>query len=181
MNIKGTKSEKNVAAAFAGESQARNKYTYYMQVAKAEGLTALADFYEQMAKNEMNHAKVWFKLLNDGLGSVEEGLIDAAKGESDEWTSMYPQFAKDAREEGLEELAQLFEKVAGVERDHERRFLEELMKYKSGSASAAPVLATRQPAKVCMYCGYIHLKADGEPPYVCPLCGALGAYEDTQV
>ena len=179
MNIKGTKSEENLRQAFAGESQARNKYTYYMQMASDEGLEELAKFYRRMAENEMVHARLWFELLHDGLDTVEDTLLDSSAGEGYEWTSMYPSFAQVARDEGLEELAELFEMVASVERDHERMFLEELIELKSGRRSTAAT--ARQSAKKCVFCGYIHLDAYGEAPYVCPLCGALGSYEDTIV
>ncbi|MEG1448913.1 MAG: rubrerythrin family protein, partial [Oscillospiraceae bacterium] len=122
MNIKGTKSEENIKKALFGESVARNKYTYFAQKAKEEGNETMANLFERMATNEMNHAKIWFKVLN-GIGTTNDNLKTAATGEYEEWTSMYPSFAKTAREEGLEDLAKMFEKVAEIEKDHERQFL----------------------------------------------------------
>ena len=114
--LKGTKTEANLQAAFAGESQARNKYTYYASKAKKDGYVQIAAIFEETANNEKEHAKMWYKLLNDGIGSTEENLKDAAEGENYEWTDMYAGFAKEAREEGSEEIAALFEGVAAIER-----------------------------------------------------------------
>lgn len=113
--LKGTKTEANLQAAFAGESQARNKYTYYASKAKKDGYVQIAAIFEETANNEKEHAKMWYKLLNDGIGSTEENLKDAAEGENYEWTDMYAGFAKEAREEGFEEIAALFEGVAAIE------------------------------------------------------------------
>ena len=121
--LKGTKTEANLQAAFAGESQARNKYTYYASKAKKDGYVQIADLFEETANNEKEHAKIWFKLLHGGdIPTTEENLLDAAEGENYEWTDMYAGFAKEAREEGFTEIAVLFEKVAAIEKMHEERY-----------------------------------------------------------
>lgn len=178
MKIKGTQSEKNLLTAFAGESQARNKYTYYAARAEEEGCHETAELFENMAKNETEHAKVWFKLLF-GIKDTDEHLMDAASGEHSEWRSMYPEFAKTAREEGLEELAQLFERVAAVEQLHEMTFLKEFGRVKMGAA--APETAPPRKVYRCAFCGQLHEIADGEPPAVCPLCQAIGSFQLTEI
>ena len=122
MNLKGTKTEKNLQTAFAGESQARNKYTFYASQAKKEGFEQIAAIFTETANNEKEHAKMWFKLLNGGIGNTVENLKDAAAGENYEWTDMYASFAKEAREEGFEQIAVLFEKVGDIEKEHEERY-----------------------------------------------------------
>lgn len=184
MNLKGTKSEENVRAALAGESMARNKYTYYAMQAREEGEEEVAEFFEKMAKNETFHAKVWFSLLNGGLGNTEENLKNAAAGENQEWTSMYPEFAKTAREEGLEELANTFEQVARIEKDHERMFLQKLIQFKSKSQAAKSgqkevkeeVIPEKKtvPGYRCVFCGAVY----EQKTVVCPLCKAINAWEN---
>ena len=122
MNLKGTKTEQNLQTAFAGESQARNKYTFYASQAKKEGFEQIAALFTETANNEKEHAKMWFKLLNGGIGKTVDNLKDAAAGENYEWTDMYATFAKEAREEGFEEIANLFAGVAKVEKEHEERY-----------------------------------------------------------
>ncbi len=123
MNLKGTKTEKNLMEAFSGESQARNKYTYYASQAKKDGYVQISKLFEETANNEKEHAKIWLKLLKGGkIPSTIENLKDAAEGENYEWVTMYKNFAKEAREEGFEEIAVLFENVAKIERDHEERY-----------------------------------------------------------
>lgn len=177
MQIKGTKSEQNILAAFAGESQARNKYTYFAERARAEGHSDTAELFDKMAENEKEHAKIWFKLLS-GVGGTTENVQNAAAGENGEWQDMYPRFAKEAREEGLEMLAKMFEQVAGIEKTHEERFLKEYARLadKSGTAKIETRLVFR-----CMFCGYIHEVDGNEPPAVCPLCQAIGAFEMAEV
>ena len=122
-NLKGSKTEANLQTAFAGESQARNKYTYFASKAKKEGFVQIAAIFEETAKNEQEHAKIWFKLLNGGeISSTAENLLAAAEGENYEWTDMYAEFAVTAREEGFEEIAKLFEGVAAIEKEHEERY-----------------------------------------------------------
>ena len=115
MNLKGTKTEANLQTAFAGESQARNKYTFYASKAKKEGYEQIAALFQETADNEKEHAKMWFKLLHDGIGTTTENLKDAAAGENYEWTDMYATFAKEAKEEGFDHIAKLFEMVGAVE------------------------------------------------------------------
>lgn len=187
MNFKGTQSEINVKAAFAGESQARNKYTYFAAEARKEGQEDIAILFEKMADNEREHAKIWFKLLNDGFGDVATNLQDAAKGENYEWTSMYPQFAEQARADGLELLATMFERVSAIETDHERRFLETLIAFKTKQSntktSTAPKQTTSagQPVQAgkpyrCMFCGH----SEATRPDVCPVCEAIGSFESVK-
>ena len=121
-DLKGTKREANLQAAFAGESQARNKYTYFASRAKKDGYVQIAAVFEETANNEKEHAKMWYKLLNGGIGSTVENLKAAADGENFEWTDMYENFAKEAREEGFEDIARLFEGVAAIEKEHEERY-----------------------------------------------------------
>ncbi len=159
----GTKTEKNLMEAFAGESQARNKYTYYASAAKKAGYVQMANIFEETANQEKEHAKLWFKEFH-GIGTPEENLADAAAGENEEWTSMYKRMAEEAREEGFEELAAKFEYVAAVEAAHERRYLKLLESLKEGKTfkGDAPL------GWKCNNCGYIHL--GDEAPVECPAC-----------
>ncbi len=122
--LKGSKTEANLLTAFAGESQARNKYTYYASKARKDGYVQIANIFEETAANEKEHAKMWFKLLNGGIGDTLDNLKDAAAGENYEWTDMYAGFAKTAREEGFDQIANLFEGVAKIEKEHEERYLK---------------------------------------------------------
>ena len=125
MNLEGTKTQANLMAAFAGESEARNKYTYYASKAKKDGFVQISQLFTETANNEKEHAKIWFKLLHNGsVPDTATNLQDAATGENYEWTEMYPQFAREAREEGFEEIARLFEAVAKIEQEHEQRYLK---------------------------------------------------------
>ena len=136
MEFKGSKTEKNLQAAFSGESQARNKYTYYASVAKKAGYEQIKAFFEETANNEKEHAKIWFKLLHGGeMPNDVDALKDAAAGEHYEWTEMYPTFAKEAREEGFDKIAFLFEKVAQIEKHHEERYLALLNNIESKQVS----------------------------------------------
>lgn len=171
MNLKGTKTEQNLMAAFAGESQARNKYTYYASKAKKEGYEQIAAIFEETAGNEKEHAKMWFKLLHDdAIPSTIENLEDAANGENYEWTEMYAEFAKIAREEGFEHIAYLFEGVGKIEKEHEER-------YKSLLANIKEEKVFEKSEKVmwvCRNCGHVHF---GEKaPEVCPICSHPKAY-----
>ena len=123
MNFIGSQTEKNLLAAFAGESQARNRYTFFASVAKKAGYEQIAAIYEETAANEKEHAEVWYKLLHNGIGTTAENLLDAAKGENYEWTEMYKNFAEVADEEGFTQLAFLFREVARIEKEHEERYL----------------------------------------------------------
>ena len=130
MDLKGSKTEANLQAAFAGESQARNKYTYYASAARKEGLVQIAKLFEETARNEQEHAKIWFKLLHNGIADTATNLEDAAAGEHYEWTDMYANFAKDAKAEGFDKIAFLFEAVAKIEKEHEERYLKLLKNVK---------------------------------------------------
>lgn len=176
MNLKGSKTEANLMAAFAGESQARNKYTYYASKAKKEGYNEIAAVFEETANNEKEHAKIWFKLLHDGeVPGTLANLADAAAGENYEWTDMYARMAREAREEGFEELAVKFELVAKVEAAHERRYnlLLESLKNDKTFKGDAPL------GWKCRNCGYIH--EGDEAPEVCPCCAHPKAYFERKV
>ncbi len=168
--LKGTKTEANLQAAFAGESQARNKYSYYASKAKKDGYVQIAAIFEETANNEKEHAKMWYKLLNDGIGSTEENLNDAAEGENYEWTDMYAGFAKDAREEGFEEIAALFEGVAAIEKEHEERYRKLLANIEGGLVFSKDGDTIWQ----CANCG--HICVGKEAPEVCPVCAHPQAY-----
>ncbi len=170
MNLKGTKTEANLAAAFAGESQARNKYTYYASKAKKDGYEQIAQLFLETAENEKEHAKLWFKLLNDGIGTTAENLKDAAEGENYEWTDMYAQMAKDAREEGFDYIANLFEGVAAIEKTHEERYRKLLANVEGG------LVFSRDGDMIweCGNCGHIHIGKAA--PEVCPVCAHPKAY-----
>ncbi|MDD3341385.1 MAG: rubrerythrin family protein [Bacilli bacterium] len=171
MNLQGTKTEQNLMAAFAGESQARNKYTYYASKAKKEGFEQIAGIFLETADNEKEHAKMWFKLLQGGeIKSTAENLEDAANGENYEWTDMYANFAKDAKEEGFAHIAFLFEEVAKIEKRHEERYRALLANVKEEKAFAKEV----PTMWICRNCGHVHF---GEKaPAVCPVCVHPQAY-----
>jgi rubrerythrin len=171
MELKGTKTEKNLMEAFLGESGARNKYTYFASQAKKEGYVQIAKIFEETAGNEKEHAKIWFKLLHGGqIGTTMENLEAAAQGEHYEWTDMYANFAKDAKEEGFDKIAFLFEAVAKIEKEHEERYLQLLENVKEGKVFARE----GKEAWICSNCGHIHVgeKALG----VCPVCAHPQAY-----
>lgn len=170
----GTKTEQNLMAAFAGESQARNKYTYYASAAKKAGFVQMANIFEETANQEKEHAKMWFKEFH-GIGDVAENLKDAAAGENYEWTDMYKKMAEEAREEGFEELAVKFERVAEVEAAHEKRYLKLLESYEKGATfkGDAPL------GWKCNNCGYIH--TGEEAPDVCPACNHPKAHFERKV
>lgn len=170
MELKGSQTEKNLMAAFAGESMARNKYTYYASKAKKEGYVQLGDLFEETANNEKEHAKIWFKLLHDGIPSTDVNLQDAASGENYEWTDMYPGFAKAAREEGFTKIAVLFEKVAEIEKEHEQRYLKLLDNLKTG----AIFIRDEKVLWQCSNCGHIVLGT--KAPELCPVCDHPKAY-----
>lgn len=170
MNLKGTKTEANLMAAFAGESQARNKYTYYASKARKEGLNQIADFFEETARNEKEHAKIWFKLLHDGIPDTEANLLDAAEGENYEWTDMYAGFAQTAKEEGFDKIAYLFSAVAKIEKEHEERYRKLLENIKTGKVFARE----EKQVWICDNCGHIH--EGPKAPEVCPVCAHPQAY-----
>ena len=170
----GTQTEKNLMAAFAGESEARNKYTYFASKAKKEGYEQIAALFLKTADNEKEHAKLWFKELN-GIGDTAENLLSAAEGENYEWTTMYDEFAKTAEEEGFAEIAEKFRGVAAVEKAHEERYNKLVERIESGEGFE------REGVKVwkCLNCGHLHVGA--EAPEVCPVCNHPKAYFEEQV
>ncbi len=171
MNLKGTKTEANLQAAFAGESQARNKYSYYASKAKKDGYQQIAAIFEETAANEKEHAKIWFKLLHGGsVPSTVENLKDAAAGENYEWTDMYAGFAKEAREEGFNDIADLFEAVGKIEKEHEERYLKLLENIETG------IIFSRDGEMIwkCRNCG--HIVIGKAAPEVCPVCDHPQAY-----
>ena len=164
-DLKGTKTEQNLMTAFAGESQARNKYSYYASKAKKDGYVQIANIFEETANNEKEHAKLWFKLLHGGaVPSTIENLKDAAAGENYEWTDMYAQFAKEAREEGFDEIAYKFEMVGAIEKHHEERYLKLLDNIEK------KIVFTKDGDAIwqCSNCG--HICIGKEAPQVCPVC-----------
>ena len=176
MELKGSRTEKNLQAAFAGESQARNKYTYFASKAKKEGFEQIAAIFLETAENEKEHAKRWFKYLHDnGVPSTIENLKAAAEGENYEWTDMYKEFAQVAREEGFLEIAAKFELVGKIEAEHEKRYLALLDKVKGGKVYIAPDVVVWK----CRNCGHIHIGK--EAPKVCPACGHPQSYFELRV
>ena len=171
MDLKGTKTEANLKTAFAGESEARNKYTYYASKARKDGYQQIADIFEETAANEKEHAKIWFKLLHDGsVPDTITNLKDAAEGENYEWTDMYQEFAKTAREEGFTRLAFLFEGVAAIEKEHEERYRKLLKNVEEG------LVFSRDGDKIwkCRNCG--HIVIGKSAPEICPVCSHPKAY-----
>lgn len=169
-DLKGTRTEANLMAAFAGEAQARTKYNYYASKAKKEGYVQIAALFEETAANEKEHAKIWFKLLHNGIGSTIDNLKDAAEGENYEWTDMYAGFAKEAKEEGFDEIAALFEGVAAIEKEHEERYKKLLANIEGG------LVFSRDGDMVwqCSNCG--HIVVGKKAPEVCPVCAHPQAY-----
>ena len=165
MELKGSKTEENLRIAFAGESQARNKYDFYASQARKDGYVQIAELFSETAANEREHAKMWFKLLMGGsIPATEENLLDAAAGENFEWTKMYAEFAVTAREEGFDQIAALFEGVAAIEREHEERYRKLLANIKDG------VVFSRDGDMIwqCGNCGHVHVGK--QAPEVCPVC-----------
>ena len=167
--LKGTRTEQNLRAAFSGESEARNKYTYFASVAKKEGYNQIAAIFEETAGNEKEHAKMWFKLLK-GIGDTKANLVSAAGGENYEWTQMYPEFARVAREEGFDEIAGMFERVAEVEKEHEERYKKLLANVEGGKVFISDDVVLWQ----CTNCGAIVIGKGA--PEVCPVCAHPKAY-----
>lgn len=169
MNISGTKTEQNLRTAFAGESQARNKYTYFASVAEKEGYEQIADIFRTTADNEKAHAKIWFKLLG-GISDTAKNLADAAAGENSEWTQMYAEFEKTAKEEGLNSIAQLFAMVARIEKEHEERFRALIKNLEQKQVFSR----LTEQSWICRNCGHIHSGKDA--PGVCPVCAHPQSY-----
>ena len=165
MKLKGTKTEENLMKAFAGESQARNKYNYFASKAKKDGYEQIGAIFEETANNEKEHAKIWFKLLNGGeIPSTIDNLLEAAEGENYEWTDMYAEFAKTAKEEGFDHIAYLFDSVGKIEKHHEERYRALLENVKNE-------MVFKKPAEnmwICRNCGHVHYGK--QAPEVCPIC-----------
>ncbi|HAQ56404.1 MAG TPA: rubrerythrin family protein [Acholeplasmatales bacterium] len=176
MELKGSKTEENLKAAFAGESQARNKYTFYASVAKKEGYNQIGDFFLETSENEKAHAKIWFKLLHGGdVPTTEVNLVDGAAGEHYEWTEMYKEFAEVARAEGFTKIAFLFEGVAKIEKEHEERYLALLKNVKESRVFASET----SEIWICQECGHIHVGK--KAPEKCPVCDHPKAYFSRRV
>ncbi len=170
MDLKGTRTEANLMAAYAGESQARVKYEYYASKAKKDGYQQIGELFMETSNNEKEHAKLWFKLLHGGMPETTANLADAAAGENFEWTDMYAKFAKEAREEGFDDIAKMFEGVAAIEKTHEERYRKLLANIEGG------LVFSREGDMIweCANCGHIHVGK--EAPQVCPVCAHPQAY-----
>lgn len=181
MNFKNTKSAQNIALAFSGESKARNNYTYFAIQARLEGHDNIADLFERMAENEKEHARAFFELINNGLGTTADNLVKAASSENTEWKNLYPAFAKTAREEGFEKLAFLFEKIAAIENDHEKKFLEALVNMQRNDEPNAtdytdniyPKNYNKVISYRCKFCGNVEKSSLS----FCPVCEAEDAFQ----
>ena len=176
MELKGSRTEQNLMTAFAGESQARNKYTYYASEAKKAGYTVIADIVEETANNEKEHAKLWFKLLHgDKVPDTATNLLDAADGENYEWTDMYANFAKTAKEEGFDRIAYLFEAVGKIEKEHEERYRAILEKL-----NAETIFVSEEvQVWICTNCGHVHVGK--KAPEMCPVCQHPKSYFQKKV
>ena len=174
MELKGSRTEANLMAAFAGESQARNKYTYYASKAKKEGYVQIAALFEETANNEKEHAKIWFKLLHDGISDTATNLKDAAAGENYEWTDMYATFAKEAKEEGFDHIAYLFEEVAKIEKEHEERYLTLLKNVEDQTVFEKG----EDKIWICRNCGHVYVGTKALD--VCPVCKHPKSYMEVK-
>ena len=176
MELKGSKTEQNLMTAFAGESQARNKYTYYASEARKAGYTVIADIFEETAGNEKEHAKLWFKILHgDKVPDTATNLLDAAEGENYEWTDMYAGFAKTAKEEGFDRIAYLFEAVGKIEKEHEERYRALLEKLNTETI----FVSEEVQVWICTNCGHVHVGK--KAPEMCPVCQHPKAYFQKKV
>ena len=169
-NLKGSKTEQNLKTAFAGESQAAIKYGYYSSQAKKDGYVQIANIFAETSGNEKEHAKLWFKLLHDGMPTTSDNLKDAAAGEQYEWTEMYKEFAETAREEGFERIAKMFEGVAAIEKDHEERYRALLANVENETVFKKE----EKVAWICTNCGHVHYGE--EAPKGCPVCAHPQSY-----
>lgn len=165
MDLKGSRTEANLMSAFAGESMATNKYTYFASKARKDGYEQIAAIFEETAGNEREHAKLWYKILHGGIGDTLENLGHAAEGENYEWTDMYDRFAREAKEEGLDAIAGLFEKVAAIEKQHEERYRKLIQNIEQGLVFSRD----GDTIWICRNCG--HVVIGKQAPQVCPVCG----------
>ena len=170
MELKGSKTEANLNVAFAGDSMARNKYDYFASAAKKEGYELISAIFSETAHNEKEHAKIWFKLINDGIGTTVDNLKAAAAGENYEWTEMYAEFAKTAKEEGFDKIAYLFEKVADIEKHHEERYRAFVDMLEKGAVFVCEDVVVWR----CRNCGHLHIGTSA--PAVCPVCAHPQAF-----
>lgn len=170
MELKGSKTEKNLLAAFAGETQASVKYSFYAEKAREDGYEEYAAIFAETAHNEKEHAEIWFKQINEGMPTTPENLKDAIAGEHYEWTEMYNEFASTAREEGFDEIAFLFENIAEIEKEHEKRYLTLLEKIDKNEVFSGD----ENTLWICRNCGHIH--KGSIPPVNCPVCTKPQAY-----
>ncbi|MDO4543819.1 MAG: rubrerythrin family protein [Clostridia bacterium] len=170
MELKGSRTEANLMAAYAGESQARTKYTFYASVAKKEGYEQISKIFQETADNEKEHAKIWFKLLRNGMPNTLDALEDAAGGENYEWTEMYAQFAKEAHEEGFTNIANLFEMVGKIEKEHEERYRKLISNIEGNQVFIREDVVIWE----CSNCGHIHIGK--KAPEMCPVCAHPKAY-----
>ena len=176
MELKGSRTEQNLMTAFAGESQARNKYTYYASEARKAGYTVIADIFEETAGNEKEHAKLWFKILHgDKIPDTATNLLDAAEGENYEWTDMYAGFAKTAKEEGFDRIAYLFEAVGKIEKEHEERYRAILEKLNADTI----FISEEVQVWICTNCGHLHVGK--KAPEMCPVCQHPKSYFQKKV
>lgn len=170
-DLKGTKTQENLMKAFAGESQARNKYTYFASKAKKEGYEQIASIFEETANNEKEHAKMWFKLLNGGeIKDTVSNLKEAAEGENFEWTDMYERFAREAEEEGYDDIARMFRGVGKIEKEHEERYLKLLKNIENDTVFNKE----ESTVWICRNCGHVHVGK--KAPEVCPVCNHSKSY-----
>ena len=174
MELKGSKTEQNLMAAFAGESQARNKYTYFASKAKKDGYVQISELFTETANNEKEHAKLWYKLLNGGISDTATNLNEAANGENYEWTEMYKGFAETADEEGFKEIAAKFRLVGEVEKHHEERYNKLAERVEKGEVFNRPGVKVWK----CLNCGHLHVGP--EAPKVCPVCNHPQSYFEEQ-
>ena len=165
MDLKGSRTEANLMSAFAGESMATNKYTYFASKARKDGYEQIAAIFEETAGNEREHAKLWYKILHGGIGDTLENLGHAAEGENYEWTDMYDRFAREAKEEGFDAIAGLFEKVAAIEKQHEERYRKLIQNIEEGLVFSRD----GDTIWICRNCG--HVVVGKQAPQVCPVCG----------
>lgn len=170
MDLKGSRTEANLMSAFAGESMAGTKYTFFASKARKDGYQQIADIFQETADNEKEHAKLWYKLLHGGIGATDENLGHAAEGENYEWTDMYATFAKEAREEGFENIAAMFDRVAAIEKEHEERYRKLIANMENGLVFSRDEDVIWQ----CSNCG--HICIGKKAPEVCPVCAHPQAY-----
>lgn len=174
MQLKGSNTEKNILAAFGEEAGACCRYSIFAQQAREEGNEEIAVLFEKMEQEEKGHARAWYKLFHGGFGSSRENLHKAAHSENEEWKKSYPLYAQQAREEGFEELAVMFERIASIEYAHERRFLEEVLKLENGEEQPSAQSQEEQAAFYCLFCGHM----EKEKPLICPVCKAENSFSD---